>query len=71
MIDYIKGKISFDTGRLFTLTFTNKTWNAFRDCINNNSKDWMSFYKQNVSNIMTTGCDTINKLNDIYKNLGQ
>lgn len=68
MIDYIKGTISFDSGRLFTSVFGGKTWSAFRDCVNRNSKDWTSYYGQNVADVMTNGCDTINRIIDIYKN---
>lgn len=68
MIDYIKGTISFDSGRLFTSVFGGKTWSAFRNCVNGNSKDWTSYYGQNVADVMTNGCDTINRIIDIYKN---
>ena len=68
MIDYIKNTISFDSGRLFTSVFGGKTWSAFRDCVNANSTDWISYYNQNVANLMTNGCDTINKIIDIYQN---
>ena len=68
MIDYIKNTISFDSGRLFTSVFGGKTWSAFRDCVNANSTDWISYYNKNVANLMTNGCDTINKIIDIYQN---
>lgn len=67
MIDYIKGKITFDSGRLFTGVFGGKTWSAFRDCVNNNSVNWISYYEQNVANAMTSGCESINRIGDVYR----